>query len=171
MDRSPEPSVLAVRQGDGELIPALSMVHKVDGHRLGGRLLVMEGVIAPGMLVHPHTHTREDECTYLLEGELTFLIGGEVLQVAEGSYVPKPRGVRHAFWNHGDRPARVIEMHTPATFDRYYDELGEVFAQHPPGSPSFAAQFDKVAERYGVIMHWDDLPELGERLAAARPAR
>ncbi len=29
-----------------------------------------------------------------------------------------------AFWNARGEPARIIEIHVPATFARFYDELG-----------------------------------------------
>jgi len=162
---------VAVRACEGEPVPGLAMTHKVDGARLGGHLLVMEGVIPPGVLVHPHTHTREDECSYVAEGELVFLVGGEVVQVSAGDMVPKPRGVMHAFWNASERPARVIEMHAPATFDRYYDELGAMFGQHPPGSDGFTAAFDELACRYGLITHWDDMPDLVARFGLGQVPR
>ena len=85
--------------------------------------------------------------------------------------VPKPRGVMHAFWNASERPARVIEMHAPATFDRYYDELGAMFGQHPPGSDGFTAAFDELACRYGLITHWDDMPDLVARFGLGQVPR
>src|SRR4051812_7868491 len=115
-------SDVVIRPQDGVPLPPLGMVHKVGGELLAGRLLVMEGVIPPGTLIHPHTHTREDECSFILDGELQYLVGDAVYTAGRGSYVPKPRGVRHAFWNWTEQPARVMEMHTPATFDTYYDE-------------------------------------------------
>ena len=53
----------------GSAVPMLAMCSKVDT-QLGSRLLVMEGEIAPGQLILPHTHTREDECAYVPSGEL-----------------------------------------------------------------------------------------------------
>jgi uncharacterized cupin superfamily protein len=119
--------------------------------------------VPPGVLVHPHTHSREDECSYVMDGEITYLIGDTTLQVPAGGYVPKPRGVRHAFWNASDRPARVMEIHTPSTFDIYYDELGRLFASHEPGSEDFVTAFDHLADRYGLTIHWNQMPEMYAR--------
>jgi quercetin dioxygenase-like cupin family protein len=60
-----------------------------------------------------HTHAREDECSYVLQGELTCYVGGEVVLTQNGSYVLKPRGVPHAFHNAGSETVRVIEILTP----------------------------------------------------------
>jgi quercetin dioxygenase-like cupin family protein len=164
-------SGMVIRPGEGADIPALGMIHKVDGERLTGHLLVMEGVIPPGTLIHPHTHTREDECSFVLDGELQYLVGDAVCTVGPGSYVPKPRGVRHAFWNATAYPARVMEMHTPATFDLYYDELGALFQSHAHSLDDLMSAFDQLAARYGVTVHWDDVPMLVERYGAPAPIR
>jgi uncharacterized cupin superfamily protein len=157
---------MVVRPGEGALVAGLGMTHKVDGATLGGRLLVVEGVIAPGTLVTPHTHSREDECSFILEGQLTYLLGDAVCSVGPGCYVPKPRGVRHAFWNACEEPARVLEMHTPATFDTYYDELGAVFQAQTGRPEDMRAAVDDLAARFGLTMHWDDVPTLAERYGA-----
>ena len=59
----------------------------------------------------------------------------------------------------------------PATFDRYYDELGAMFGQHPPGSDGFTAAFDELACRYGLITHWDDMPDLVARFGLGQVPR
>jgi quercetin dioxygenase-like cupin family protein len=162
---------MVMRPGDGTAVPGLGMTHKVDGKRLAGRLLVMEGVIPPGTLIHPHTHTREDECSFILDGELQYLVGDAVFTAGPGSYVPKPRGVRHAFWNRTAQPARVMEMHTPATFDTYYDELEALFQSYANRPDGLVSAFDELAFRYGVTVHWDDSAMLVERYGAPAPIR
>jgi quercetin dioxygenase-like cupin family protein len=47
-------------------------------------------------MIPPRTHTREDECAFLLEGELTLDIGGEIVVAPVGSFVLMPRGLYHA---------------------------------------------------------------------------
>src|SRR5215213_988908 len=47
--------------------------HRPQGQRGGlGRFAHDRGVgPPPGMMIPPHTHAREDECSFVLEGELT----------------------------------------------------------------------------------------------------
>ena len=59
----------------------------------------------------------------MLEGEVGFEVGDEVFTAAAGQLVAKPRGIWHAFWNAGDVPARVLEVISPAGFERYFAEL------------------------------------------------
>ncbi len=53
----------------------------------------MEGTIAPRRFIPSHTHSREDECSYILSGELMFQVGDETLTAGSGCYVIKPRDV------------------------------------------------------------------------------
>ncbi len=46
----------------------LGVVFRLMGQATGGALSVVEHPIAPGTLVPPHTHSREDEYSYVLEG-------------------------------------------------------------------------------------------------------
>lgn len=148
---------------EGAVIPALEMTIKVRAHHCDGKLFIVEGVIPPGVMIFPHTHSREDECGYVLAGELTYLIGEEVCVAAAGDYVVRPRGIRHAFWNGADDPARVMEIHTPATFDGFYEQAGEIVASLGLDSPAGRAAFDELNERYGLVQHWDLVPQLAGR--------
>ena len=77
---------------DGARLPVLGITHKVTAEGLGGALTSIEGRIPPGDMIPPHTHTREDECAFVLEGELTFDVGGRIVAAPAGSFVLKPRG-------------------------------------------------------------------------------
>ena len=154
---------VVVRPGEGAQVRGINMVHKVDAGRLEGGLLIMEGEIAPGGLIPPHTHSREDECSYILDGEMMVQVGEDVITAASGSYIIKPRGIAHALWNSGSKPARVMEIHVPATFGNFYDELGATMAD-----PSVSQQQRREAQealhaRYGLTFHWDRVPQLMER--------
>jgi quercetin dioxygenase-like cupin family protein len=65
-------------------------------------------------MIPPHTHTREDECSFVLEGEMMCYVAGEVVLAQKGSYVIKPRGVPHTFYNTGAETVRVMEILTRA---------------------------------------------------------
>jgi mannose-6-phosphate isomerase-like protein (cupin superfamily) len=65
-----------------------------------------------------HTHAREDECNFVLEGELTFDVGGEIVLASAGSFVLKPRGVYHAFCNTGTVHTTGTWKYTPPVSSR-----------------------------------------------------
>ena len=63
--------------GEGAYLPVLDITHKVTAQSFGGAFTIIEVGLPPGEMIPPHTHAREDECAFVLEGELTFDVGGE----------------------------------------------------------------------------------------------
>ena len=111
---------------EGVHLPVLDITHKVIAESLGGAFTIIEVGLPPGEMIPPHTHTREDECAFVLEGELTFDVGGEIVLAPEGSFVIKPRGIYHDFCNTGTQPNRHLEIHAPGEFEGYYDEYERI---------------------------------------------
>lgn len=114
---SAAPAARIVRAGDGEVLGPVDGCRDrflVDAARWGGRLAVVEHLLAPRSLAAPlHRHTREDEFSWIVDGEVTYRAGDEVLVARAGDLVIKPRGEWHTFWNATDRPARVLELICP----------------------------------------------------------
>ena len=111
---------------EGLHLPLLDITHKVIAEDFGGAFTITEASLPPGEMIPPHSHTREDECNFVLEGELTFDVGGEIVLAPAGSFVLKPRGVYHAFCNTGTGPNRHLEIHAPGEFENYYDEYERI---------------------------------------------
>jgi quercetin dioxygenase-like cupin family protein len=105
------------RSGEGERYsrPGFDIEIVVPGAATDGAFGIIEFTIAPGRLVPPHTHVAEDELSYVLEGEVGFRVGDDITTATAGTYVQKPRGIQHTFWNATDRPARVIEFLVPGS--------------------------------------------------------
>ena len=98
-----------------------TVIEHLAGEQTGGAIALMEFRIEPGYPVPPpHIHEREDEITYLIDGALDITIGGETCSLQAGESAFKPRGIPHAFAIAGDRPARFLEMITPAGFEGYF---------------------------------------------------
>lgn len=130
--RRPQNAVL-VRPGEGARLPTLGITHKVAAEASGGSLAIDEWGLAPGEMIPPHTHAREDECSFVLDGELTCYVGGDVVTAPRGSYVLKPRGVPHAFYNAGTETVRVVQILAPgASFSGYFDEYEGIAASPDP---------------------------------------
>lgn len=132
----------------------LGLVRKISADRTHGLASFFEAVIPPGMVVDPHVHTHEDECTRVIEGELVFQIGGVVLTASADDYVVKPRGVSHAFWNASSRPARVIEIVTPGTLDSYFSAFAEVYTSSSLTGDDRRVALDALQARFGIKTDW-----------------
>ena len=151
-----------ISPGEGVHLPVLDITHKVTAQSFGGAFTIIEVGLAPGEMIPPHTHAREDECAFVLEGELTFDVGGEILLAPAGSFVVKPRGVYHAFCNTGTGPNRHLEMHAPGEFEGYYDEY-ERIVESEMGEEERRKARVELGERYGVVWHEELVAEVRTR--------
>ena len=117
----------------------------VTGEETGGAYFAMEAVVPPGGGPPPHTHAREDETFYVLEGRVDFRLGDERVTAGPGDFVYVPRGRVHNFHNAGSELARLILTFTPAGIERFFEETLERALD-----PSQAAigDIDEVAARY-----------------------
>jgi quercetin dioxygenase-like cupin family protein len=92
-------------------------------------LSLLEVTFDPGSGVDPHFHKGHSDSFFVLEGEVEFHVGDEVFTAAPGSYVLAPPNVVHYFRNVGDKPARMLNLHTPGGFVEYRRRLRELRAQ------------------------------------------
>ena len=159
-------AILGPEEGERVDLLALGVRFMIDGATTGGAFSLVEHPLPPRALGAPlHTHSREDEYSYVLEGRLGVQLGDDVLEAGPGELVFKPRGVPHAFWNAGDEPLRLLELISPAGFEDYFREVAPLLAQTPPDG----AAVEEVAARRGLELHFDSIPELiaRHRLVAA----
>jgi Cupin domain len=91
------------------------------------------------------TSTRT-EYSYVLEGTIGARVGDHEVVAGPGSYLIKPRGLMHTFWNAGPSPARLLEVVAPAGFEAYFAELAEA------GDPG---RRQELAAKYGVTYSSD----------------
>jgi quercetin dioxygenase-like cupin family protein len=151
--------LLSPQEGKSVRLGGLGVDFKVSGEQTGGLFSVVEHPIEPGPLVRPHMHTREDEFSYVLEGEIGARIGDQVVLAPPGCYIIKPRGVLHTFWNAGPKPARIIEIISPAGFEKYFTELADLVGSDEPDLEKIA----QLSNKYGLTYDMDWIPELTAR--------
>jgi uncharacterized cupin superfamily protein len=104
-------------------------------------------------------HTREDEYSIVTEGKIGFRSGDREVVLAAGGYITKPRGEVHTMWNAGSRPARMIEVISPAGFEHFFWTLGGLMASGGPAPEDVAA----LAEEHGLVL--ERPPWLGDVIA------
>ena len=149
--------VLAPGAGKLVWLYDLGVRFMVSGAQTDGRFALVEHPIRPKALAAPlHTHVDEDEISYVLEGEVGMQIGDRELRAGPGALVFKPRGVPHAFWNPGDAPARMLELISPAGFERYFEEAADLYASGPRDADLAA----ELRRRYRLEMDLSSIPRL-----------
>jgi quercetin dioxygenase-like cupin family protein len=137
-----EAIALVIGPGGGETVrnPVGGIVtFKGTGATSAGRVTTFESLIAPGDGPPLHTHAREDEVLYVLEGEFRFQLGDEVHDAPVGTTMYVPPGVPHCFQNAGETPGRLLIFFTPAGMEHFFALSG--------GDPE---EFAKAAEVVGM---------------------
>ena len=86
---------------------------KLAGEQSGGDWAVVEWRVRAGDEPPVHTHTREDETLYVLEGAITASVGDDTIEVEAGSYAALPKNVPHGLTVRGEE-ARLLVTLEPA---------------------------------------------------------
>jgi mannose-6-phosphate isomerase-like protein (cupin superfamily) len=139
----------------------------LDTAATGDSFSVVEHLLAARELAAPlHMHSREDEFTVVTHGRIGFLLGEEVFEAGPGELVRKPRDQWHTFWNAGDEQARVLEIISPAGFEKYFEEIGAFF---PDGASPDLEGMAAASLKYGLQMDFESLPQLIDRFGLTPP--
>jgi quercetin dioxygenase-like cupin family protein len=158
--------VVGPRDGKAGFLGSIGVRFMIDGAEAGERLSLVEHPMPARALAAPlHRHTREDEYSYVLEGRVGALLGDDVLVGGPGDLIFKPRNQWHTFWNAGDEPARILEIISPAGFERFFSELvdlGGVTRAEPQTLADLCA-------RYELEMDPDSVSALVERFELRFP--
>lgn len=92
---------------------------KLAGVQSGDEWAVVEWRVRAGDEPPMHTHTREDETLYILDGAITAYVGGEKIDVQAGSYAALPKNVPHAFTVRGEE-VRLLVALEPAGAEYFF---------------------------------------------------
>jgi quercetin dioxygenase-like cupin family protein len=155
-----ERQLLVVGPGEGRSITlgkGIGVDFKIWGHQTGGRFAIVEHPIEARRLVPPHTHSMEDELSYVLEGQVGVRVGDDVAEAGPGTYIYKPSGVPHTFWNPTDQPARLLELICKAGFEDYFVQLSELIGS---GSLPNSPERNAASAHHHVTYSMDWVPEL-----------
>ena len=126
-----------------------------------GTLSMLEVKIPPKTLIKPHMHTLEDEYTLVLAGTVGACLGeNTVEEIPAGSWLVKPRSIRHAMWNVFDEPARILEVVIPGGIERYFEQIGPVLMEH---GPEWTQRYNELAAEFGLTIFDDWSTELQAR--------
>jgi mannose-6-phosphate isomerase-like protein (cupin superfamily) len=158
--------VLGPADGKAGFLGSIGVRFMVDAARSGGGFALVEHPMSPWALAAPlHRHGREDEYSYVVEGQVGALLGDEVVVGGPGDLIFKPRGQWHTFWNAGEEPARILEVLSPAGFERFFDELVDLGGVTQAAPEVVAA----LCARYELEIDPASIPGLVERFGLCFP--
>jgi mannose-6-phosphate isomerase-like protein (cupin superfamily) len=159
--------VIGPTDGKAGTLGGIGVRFMIDGVEADERFSLVEHPMPPRTLAAPlHRHNREDEYSYVLEGRMGALLGDEVVYAEAGDLVFKPREQWHTFWNAADEPCRILEIISPAGFERFFDELVDLGGAVEAGPEAMA----ELCARYELEMDPESVPGLLERFDLRFPA-
>jgi mannose-6-phosphate isomerase-like protein (cupin superfamily) len=160
------PKVVGPTDGKAGFIGSIGVRFMLDGPEAENRFSLVEHPMSARALAAPlHRHHNEDEYSYIIEGRMGALLGDEHVEAGPGDLVHKPRGQWHTFWNAGDEPCRVLEIISPAGFERFFAELlepGGVLQANPE-------QLGELCQRFALEMDPESVPGLIQRFGVRFP--
>jgi mannose-6-phosphate isomerase-like protein (cupin superfamily) len=149
--------IVGPKHGKAGSLGSIGVRFMIDGAETGGDFSLVEHPMPPRHLAAPlHRHSREDEYSYVLEGRMGALLGDELVYAEAGDLVFKPRNQWHTFWNAGDEPARILEIISPAGFEKYFGEMVDLLAAGPPDIEKLV----QLGARYGLEADPTTIPGL-----------
>jgi quercetin dioxygenase-like cupin family protein len=110
---------------------------KLAGEQADGDWAVVEWRLRAGDEPPIHTHTREDETLYVLDGSITAYVGDQRIDVEAGSYAALPKDVPHGLTVRSGE-ARLLITVEPAGAEYF-----------------FVPRHDGDADpaRFGIVLH------------------
>jgi len=158
--------VVGPRDGKAGFLGSIGVRFMIDCEAAHGLFSLVEHPMSARALAAPlHRHRHEDEYSYVLQGRIGALLGDEVLVASPGDLVFKPRNQWHTFWNAGDEPARILEIISPAGFERFFDELVDL-GGIVQAEPKILAD---LCARYGLEIDAGSVPGLVDRFGLRFP--
>ena len=134
------------RPNEGERIGGPSAVTiKATAEDTDGSLYLGEASVEPGFSGPPlHRHRELHDMFYVLEGSLSVTVGDETLELEAGSFACVPPGTPHTFANTTDQPVRFLNFNTPAGWENYMRDLGELLSS----GDATPEAIGRIASRY-----------------------
>ena len=142
--------------GEGRVISVVGDVYRflATGAETDGKYATFEAVVPPSGGPPPHTHSREEESFYILEGEITFTVNGEKIVAKAGTFANMPVGTPHSFKNESSQSAKMLISVAPAGLEQMFFEVGVPLAEGAttalPPSHEEIEKLLKIAPKYGV---------------------
>lgn len=91
----------------------------VGGPQSGGEYAVVRYHVVSGDEPPLHTHTKEDEMVFVVDGEITAFVGDSRVDVGPGAFAALPRGIPHTIRVQGDSATLLLTL-IPAGIERFF---------------------------------------------------
>ena len=117
---------------------------KATGAQTGGLWSMIEQVTPAAGGPPVHSHGREDEGFFILEGEYLFLVGEDRIKAYPGDFLWAPRNVPHTFLNIGSGTARATVVMSPPGMENFFSEIAAI------SGPPEPEEIGRIFAKYGL---------------------
>ena len=160
------PKIVGPHDGKAGFLGTIGVRFMINGDETGERFSLVEHPMSAKALAAPlHKHSREEEYSFILEGRVGALLGDDVVFGNPGDLIFKPRSQWHTFWNAGDEPARILEIISPAGFEKFFSEIVDLGGVLKIEQEKFV----DLCDRYGLDIDMSSVPGLLERFCLRFP--
>lgn len=104
--------------------------------------------VPPGGFVPPHSHAKEEEGYFVLDGELALTIANQTHTLARGDFGHVPPRTVHAYSNPGPAPVRFLAWTVGGPIDEFFEAMSQRVKQMPQDAAAMA----EITTRFGVQM-------------------
>lgn len=112
------------------------------------QMSVMVVEVPPGGAVPPHTHGKEEEGYFVLEGELALTVDDDTRILAAGDFGHVPPRTVHGYTNQSVMPVRFLAWTVGGPIDQFFEAMSQRVKQMPQD----AAAMTEITARFGVQM-------------------
>ena len=135
-------------QNEPIMVGQLNINYLIDGSASGG-MGVFELTIPPGSNVPPpHSHSKNDECVYVLEGILRYSVDAVTRDLHQGEWMFSPKGSVHHFSNPSGQTTRVLSIMSPDVGAQYFHDVAAVINA---GGPPDRTRLLAIMSSYGLV--------------------
>jgi quercetin dioxygenase-like cupin family protein len=130
----------------------------IKGAETDGQYAVLEISSPPGSGPPLHSHARESEGFYVIDGEFSFQSGDQKMVEKQGAFLHQKKGIPHTYKNIGKNVGRLLFTIIPAGFENFFAEVGISIEDEETFSPPSIDTIDitKIVtiahEKYGLTV-------------------
>ena len=126
----------------------LEINYLIDGAESGGMGVFELTIPSESNVPPPHSHSKNDECVYVLEGILRYSVDAVTRDLRAGECMFSPKGSVHHFSNPSRETTRVLAILSPDVGAQYFRDVGAVINA---GGPPDRARLLAVMSSYGLV--------------------
>lgn len=165
--------IIELKKSEGTYVVSAGNLYRIiaEGKDTDNRFSLMETVLKPGQGAPYHTHTREDEAFFILEGEVTFYLPDKSITANKEDFISCPPGATRGFHNNTNKVARMLLFYSSAGVEEMTVRDGQVVEPGVKASELNSGrdiQCPTLAEEYGIADSETKLPSLYEHISTKK---